>query len=202
MNFWASLQKYIQYGYLYLILLGISKECIYYYFAGINILKFSNLIDIIISPISALTSDPSMLLTSLFAVIIMYVITVYFSKNYHKSWVKGIIKQNIDFDSLDPKERTVFFENFFIRSAALCFLGFFVGNGLGDGFDLAEEIRKKEPAYNYVLTYNSSDKKLIYLIGTNSMNYFFIEKGNPNIIISPIGGVRSLENLGVKKSKK
>jgi hypothetical protein len=39
-------QKLLPFGYLYLVVMGILKESIYYYQIGINILKYSTIMDI------------------------------------------------------------------------------------------------------------------------------------------------------------
>ena len=49
------------FGCLFFVILGMLKESIYYYQVGINILKYSNIMDILISPIANLTSTPLML---------------------------------------------------------------------------------------------------------------------------------------------
>nr|WP_309757508.1 hypothetical protein [Flavobacterium sp.] len=55
-------QRTLPFGYLFLVVLGIIKESIYYYQVGINILKHSNIMDVLISPIADLTSTPIILL--------------------------------------------------------------------------------------------------------------------------------------------
>ena len=193
MNINNSLQKLLKYGYLYLVLLGIFKECIYYYFMDIVILRHSTLFDIIVSPISALTSNPSMLLTCAIVIIAIYFATNYFLKNSHKSWVRKVVNYKVNFDELNHQEIKTFFENFFIRCSALCLLGFFIGTGLSDGLDVSENLKNGKIEYNHIITFNSSEQKEIYLLGTNSMNYFYVEKGNNNVKISQIGAIKSLE---------
>jgi hypothetical protein len=53
-----NLQSYLPLGYLYLVILGIIKETVHFYQLGINILKYSTLMDILIGPIADLMSHP------------------------------------------------------------------------------------------------------------------------------------------------
>ncbi|RZK57783.1 MAG: hypothetical protein EOO91_09510 [Pedobacter sp.] len=58
MKFSEDLQKLIPFGYLFLVVMGILKESVIFYQLGINILKYSTLMDILISPIATLTTHP------------------------------------------------------------------------------------------------------------------------------------------------
>jgi hypothetical protein len=53
-----NLQTYLPLGYLYLVILGIIKESIHFFQLGINILKYSTLMDVLLSPIADLMSHP------------------------------------------------------------------------------------------------------------------------------------------------
>jgi hypothetical protein len=50
-----KLQTFLPLGYLYLIILGILRDGVFFYMLGINFLKYSSIMDILISPISELT---------------------------------------------------------------------------------------------------------------------------------------------------
>ena len=45
MKFTENLQKLLPFGYLFLVVLGIIKESVFYHLIGINILKYSKKID-------------------------------------------------------------------------------------------------------------------------------------------------------------
>jgi hypothetical protein len=59
-----NLQKLLPYGYLFLVVMGIIKESIFYYQIGINILKYTTIMDVLISPIATLTSNPVVLIVT------------------------------------------------------------------------------------------------------------------------------------------
>lgn len=83
----TNLERLLPFGYLILVILGIVKESVFYYFIGVNILKYSNLMDVLISPISDLTSHPIVLGGFSFYVLLLYIYFIYISKNTDKKWV-------------------------------------------------------------------------------------------------------------------
>ena len=52
-----EIQGFLSIGYVYLIVMGILNETLYYNQIGIDILNYSNILDVLISPISKLTSS-------------------------------------------------------------------------------------------------------------------------------------------------
>ena len=53
-----KIQAILPLGYLYLVVLGILKETVFFYQIGINILNYSSIMDILISPIATCLSNP------------------------------------------------------------------------------------------------------------------------------------------------
>ena len=52
-----EIQGIVTLGYIYLILMGILNESLYYNQLGVNILNYSDVLDILISPIAKMTSS-------------------------------------------------------------------------------------------------------------------------------------------------
>ncbi|NJK83951.1 MAG: hypothetical protein HC912_09240 [Saprospiraceae bacterium] len=52
-----TVQDYLSIGYLYLLILGILSDSIYYGMLGINILSYSTILDVLLSPIVKLTDN-------------------------------------------------------------------------------------------------------------------------------------------------
>ncbi|MBC5837492.1 hypothetical protein [Flavobacterium muglaense] len=86
MKYNEIIQKILPFGYIYLVVLGIMKESIYYYQIGINILKYSNIMDILISPIADLTSNPIILIGFFIFISLLFLTSIYISKNFNKNW--------------------------------------------------------------------------------------------------------------------
>ncbi|MFV8351923.1 hypothetical protein [Flavobacterium sp. XS2P14] len=88
-------QRTLPFGYLFLVVLGIIKESIYYYQVGINILKYSNIMDVLISPIADLTSTPIILFGFTILILILSLASLLISKNFNKDWLKKkLVLQN------------------------------------------------------------------------------------------------------------
>ncbi len=91
-------------------------------------------------------------------------------------------------------------ENYFgkvlVLALSMGLLSFFLGIGIGNGSKVSNRIANNNLKYDEKLTFNTGESKTIYLIGSNSINYFYIEKGaNNNVQISPVGAIKSLEFL-------
>ena len=85
-----ELQKFISFGYLYLILMGLLQESLFFNQIGINILNYSSITDILVSPIAILTSHPILLLALVVISAILFTIPNYLSKRSHKIGFKKV----------------------------------------------------------------------------------------------------------------
>ena len=194
-----NIQRLLPFGYLYLVIMGILKESVFYYQIGINILKYSTIMDILISPISTLTEHPVVAIAVIIFVTVVHTIMIFLSKQSHKKWVQKLssLKNN---EELNNEEILNHFGNLSIKLIALGLLSFFLGIGLGTGVGLSERIINNKLEYNQKLNFNSGEAEQIYLINTNSVYYFYLTKGNKNIKIAPIGAIKNIE-LANKKLK-
>ncbi|PDS26256.1 hypothetical protein [Flavobacterium branchiophilum] len=187
-----NLQKLLPFGYIFLVVLGIIKESVYYYQFGINILKYSNIMDILISPIADLTSHPIILFVFITYLFSLYLMVFMLSKNYQKEWVRKIVGSKKSLIDLTENEVKSYFGKIFILMFAIGLLSFFLGIGIGNGIKVSKKISKNELKYDNEITFNSNETKQVYLIGSNSANYFYVEKGNNNVQISPVGAIKTI----------
>lgn len=186
-----ELQKFISFGYLYLILMGLLQESLFFNQIGINILNYSSITDILVSPIAILTSHPILLLALVVISAILFTIPNYLSKRSHKNWIqKNILKNK---PNLNETETRTFFSNLVIVFFLTTLLCFFLGIGLGMGEKIAERIANNKLEYNTKMTFGDGNSENVYLIETNSMYYFYLTKGNQNVKIAPIGTIKNLE---------
>ena len=72
-----GLQDYFYIGYLYLIILGIVSDAIFYGIFGVSYLNYTTILDALISPISLLTNN---WFISLFLGIMFWLMYLYFTK--------------------------------------------------------------------------------------------------------------------------
>ncbi|MDI9309754.1 MAG: hypothetical protein QM535_06030 [Limnohabitans sp.] len=189
-----NIEKIIPFGYLILVVLGIVKECVYYGFIGINILKYSNLMDILISPISDMTSHPIILLCLLAYVSCIYFYFSYATKNTHKNWVKKLVNSKPE-DELTRSEFDLKLSDKFLSVILFTIMSFFLGIGLGNGHLVSQKIADNKLKFNHSLTFNSGETRRVSLVGSNSANFFYVEKGNNNVKISPVGAIKTIELL-------
>ena len=195
----TNLERLLPFGYLILVILGIVKESVFYYFIGVNILKYSNLMDVLISPISDLTSHPIVLGGFSFYVLLLYIYFIYISKNTDKKWVQKLLKTEDLSEKPTDEEIKIRLGNKFLSVTAFGVMTFFLGIGIGNGKKVSGAINANKIKYNHSITFSSNKTKLVYLIGSNSANIFYVEKGNKNVKISPIGAVETIEFLKTKK---
>lgn len=182
-----TLQDYLSFGYLYLLLLGIARESLYYGILGVNIISYSNVLDIMLSPVVYLTKHPIVFLI-VFAFVFWIAIQPKLHKKYKdKKWYSKIfnVKQRDEIYSstnttLIPKEMPVL---------ALIIASFLLGTGVGSGTKVLDKMEAKELKMTNTLTFMDGVQKEVRILGQNSNYIFYVEKGDRNVSVSPIAGV-------------
>ncbi|WP_289659902.1 hypothetical protein [Flavobacterium panacagri] len=195
-----DLEKLLPFGYLFLILMGMLKDSIYYYQLGINILKFSTITDILISPIVYITSHPIILIT----IFLLFASHLYLPKFLSKNKDKKSIQKTFDLkpdEELTIEERKSYYNQIAIKTLAVILLSFFMGTGLASGYITSQRITKGALDYNYKLNFNDEKPQEVNLLGTNSLYCFYVEKGQRHIKIAPIGSIKNIELLYATSSK-
>lgn len=200
-----KLQTFLPLGYLYLIILGILRDGVFFYMLGINFLKYSSIMDILISPLSELTSQPIILFTVILMIIGFFAYYNYLARNSHKSWVrnsivsKSYLNKNPDTTeqdlSLHIKKQAYFAVAFMVAA-------FFLGGGVGTGINVKDRIVNNDLKIKHRITDDSGARKDIYLIDSNSTYYFYVEKGSKTITIVPVGSIKKIELINNKMFEK
>ncbi|MNY36231.1 hypothetical protein D3C86_1707060 [compost metagenome] len=70
---------------------------------------------------------------------------------------------------------------------------FFLGGGLGFGISARDRIKNNNMRFNHRITYDSGKDVDVYMIDSNSVYYFYVEKGQKNITITPAGSIEKIE---------
>lgn len=201
MKYLEKIQTLLPLGYLYLIVLGLLKEGIEYYQLGINILKYSSITDILISPISDVTSNPVLIVMILSFFVFFYLGQLIVIKNSHKNWAKKILGQKrFSQDASKTEIRKAIFP-FFMLFFAGELLMMFVGLGFGSGAKLALRIKQNNFTCDYRINFNSGKSADILLINMTSSYFFYVTKDDRNIKIAPVGTINNLELIDNKKLK-
>ncbi len=200
-----KLQTFLPLGYLYLIILGILRDGVFFYMLGINFLKYSSIMDILISPLAELTSQPIILVTVILMIIGFFFYYNFLANNSHKKWVrdsivsKSFLKKNPDAADIDLKihiKKQVYFAIAFMVSA------FFLGGGFGTGINVKERITNNNLKIKHRMTDDSGNQKEIYLIDSNSAYFFYVEKGSKIVTIVPVGSIKKIELINNKMFEK
>jgi len=200
MKYSEGIKRSLPFGYLFLVIMGILKESVFYYQININILKYSTIMDILISPIATLTAHPVILIALIVIVVFSFAFPSFLSKqaNKNKRWafqmasLKG--HENMSKEAIENH-----FTNMFVKFLAMMLLSFFVGIGWGEGIGLTRKIRENKLKYDYKLNYGDDSFEQVHLIGSNSMYYIYLAKGNKTIKIAPLGSIKSIELTNNKK---
>ncbi len=184
-----SIQDYLALGYLYLIVLGILSDSIFYRFLGINILNYTSFLDIIISPISALTGKMLMLIAILLIVGLCYGMLAFSRYRHLKNRHKESYQQKYDMEKLDKINRPENMRRAFLIILTIATLSFYGGAGVGKGYRYNELLKKGELECRHYLFFNKTDSLKVRLIGQNSLYIFYAEEGKKSVSISPVQGV-------------
>lgn len=198
MKYLEKIQELLPLGYLYLIILGLLKESILFYQLGINILKYSSITDILISPIADMTSSPILIIIIISVVLFFFLFQVILVKNSDKNWSKkllGSYKINQDVDKRTLQKMMI---PIFATLIPLELLALFVGLGWGEGNIIKKRINTQNLKYNYKIISESGIPTDIYMIDINSSYYFYVAKGDKNIKIAPVGKINTLELIKKK----
>lgn len=198
MKYLEKIQGLLPLGYLYLIVLGLLKESILFYQLGINILKYSSITDILISPIADMASSPILIIVIISVVILFFLFQIILFKNSHKNWSKkllGSYRINTESDKQELKKKMV---PVFAIMVAFELLALFMGLGIGEGMNINRRIDTQNLKYNYRIVSSSGEPTEIYMIDINSSYYFYVTKGDKHIKIAPVGTINTLEVINKK----
>ncbi len=202
MKYLEKIQALLPLGYLYLILLGLLNESIQYYQLGINILNYSSITDILLKPVSEMFSGPVLLIVAISFFILIFIIQNFVVKFLYKNRTRAFAGRVRFAEETSEREIRKAVFPFFILFFAFELLSIFIGLGIGGGSKIAKAITKNNYACNYRVNFSSGKTEDVYMFDLNSSYYFYVIKGNNNIMISPVGTINSLELIHNKKLNK
>ncbi len=184
-NIFKNIQGFFAIGYIYLIVLGIFNQTLLYTQLDVKILKYSSVLDILMTPISILTS--SFLHLIIFSIIVFAVLFApsYLAKRKNKSWIKKATK--IEKDLTDEEAQKVLF-GFFVALLAYALFGFFIGTGIGSGLKINKKLKKAEIEFNDKLEFVDNNSMQVNILEITSEYIFYLKPGNDKVIIAPING--------------
>ncbi len=191
-----SMQDYLSIGYIYLLLLGIVSDSIYYSLLGISILEYSNILDVLLSPLIYLTKGAAFPIVIFLIPILTFVAFSFMRKAHLKKREQPAYQQKHDIEKLDrfysltSRTRTV------LTYSAIAIFSAYFGYGLGGGNKMKERLEEGNLRVDHHLIFNGGDTLLVHLIGHNSQYVFYVEEDEKTVSVSPIeGNVKRIEKF-------
>lgn len=188
-----KIQAILPLGYLYLVVLGILKETVFFYQIGINILNYSSIMDILISPVATFVSQPIIFLVIISIFILCFYLPTFLYKNDHKKWVKKSFELKKVKGDLPDDEIKNYYNIVSFRFLIIQLLCIYLGFGFGDGYNTSKKIKNNKLHYDYKLNYNTGESEIVSVLKSNSVYYFYVSKGEKTVKIAPIGGIKNIE---------
>lgn len=188
---YQEIQGILSIGYIFLILMGILNETLYYNQLGIEILTYSSILDVLISPISSLTTSISGFGLFIFFLLLIFGLPNYLAEQSPDHWLKKTFKFE---QELSKKEAKNAITQTFIFMFSLGLIGFYVGTGIGKGVNLKKKMANNELTYEDHLVFLGGDSEKVEIIGKNSAYVFYLSKDNDVVKVTPISGtLKSIE---------
>jgi hypothetical protein len=179
-----GLQEYLSLGYIYLVILGIVTDVIYFKFFGINILNYSSISDILMAPINTIVNDVKVLVISILIVGVGFFIVPFLDKRNNLN--KALQKSNEESESSGKKD--VPNNKNRLIPILLLFPLFVIGLKIGAGFATKSRIENGTFVVNHSITFSDNSVKRVKLIGQNSGYVIFVVEGQKELSIVPISG--------------
>lgn len=187
-----SIQDYLSLGYIYLLTLGILREVIYFGFLEINILSYSNVLDVILSPLVLMSEKPMIVTFLIIFSVIVYFFYSYLIKKHKNSSLKPSSPDVKVYTKSDIFQGSIILYAIFV-------LSFFLGTGIGSGYKHAQTLAKGEFKMTHKITFMDQEKIEAKVLGSNSQYIFYVLKNKKSISISPIpGNVKTIDELLLK----
>lgn len=182
-----GLQDYFYIGYLYLIILGVVSDAIFYGIFGVSYLNYTTILDALISPVSLLINNwkISLFLSLMFWLMYLYFtkwMFLFYKKLRTKKWyakVYNIEKWDKRYEELEKKKNI-------IPGMMFVFFLLFVSMRTGMGIGMKYKYTNKEIVPDHTLIFKDNSKLDIWKIGQNSAYFFYFIPGEKVLTATPI----------------
>ena len=183
-----GLQDYFYIGYLYLIILGIVSDAIFYGIFGVSYLNYTTILDALISPISLLANN---WIIALFLGLMFWVMYLYFTKWMfqlyaylrEKKWYQKIY----NIEKWDKKYELMKKKNNLVVGMMFIFFLLFTSARTGMALGTKSKLTNEEIKPNYTLVFKDDSRLDVRKIGQNSAYFFYFIPGEQVITATPIG---------------
>lgn len=194
-----NLQDYLSLGYIFLLILGVFNQAIYYKFLNVNILEYSSVLDVLISPISIITGELRFALAIVLAVLVGLLYKFILPAFYKRLAKKEKYQSGKNKEKIEKSLEAVKSNSFTIFIVSLMIFSVFVGLGMGKGRKTKDRIDKGEIELSHELVFQDDTSKEVRIVGKNSLYVFYVKKGDKEVSVAPIdGNIKSIKRLKKK----
>ena len=176
--FETNIGNYLTFGYLYLMVLGVLSQAIQFKLWGINIIAYSEILDVILSPISQLVEFPIII-----AIFIPIFLTMFLMLRLLD---RRNLKKNPDMSEEEKQASAKQFKYGLIFLFAFLLLGLFIGFNMGSGEKGRERLQTSDLKIEHRLTFADGHTEEVWLAGHNINFIFYAKAGDKTLTVSPI----------------
>jgi hypothetical protein len=180
-----ALQDVVSIGYLYLLAVGLVSDSIYYGFLGITILSYSDVLDVLLSPVTYLEREPRFFLV-IVAVTIGTSLQIAWQRRRHarRASDPAYVERLGGLEKIANNTRTLRLMQVIIP-ASVVFAGY-AGYAAGAGRPLATRLAEGTLRSDHRLAFASGDTVQARVLGSNSNFIFYVREGSRRVTISPL----------------
>ncbi len=172
----GNIASYLPLGYLYLLLIGIASDTIYYGHLGVNIISYSTVLDVLLSPITRIADS------LVFAVVILGIIPFStFYLNFIK-WVSSKSKKStigVQLSKVPVTIQVILLSGFMIFAA-------FMGYGFGGGLVKKDMLQSGTLKPDAIIEFQNGNIVNAHIIGNNSGFIFYVSENEKSVTVSPL----------------
>lgn len=193
-----GIQDYLSIGYVFLLILGVLHQTIYYNFLGVNIFEYSSILDVLISPVSVIAGDLKLLIGIIICVVLAIGYAKVLPKYYtwlskKKKYQSGKKKAKLDKALKTFKTGS---KQLVLVMIALYIIGGFIGFGVGRGGKTKKRIDNGDINITHQITFNDGESQNINMLGKNSLNVIYVIEGQKEVLVSPIeGNIKTIKKI-------
>ena len=196
-----GLQDYFYIGYLYLIIMGIVSDAIFYGIFGVSYLNYTTILDALISPISLLINNWKI---SVFLGLMFWLMHMYFTKWMFKLYaylrVKKWYQKVYNIEKWDKKYEALKNRKNQIPGLMFIFFLLFISMRTGMGIGMKHKYANEEIKPDYTLVFKDNTRLDVRKVGQNSAYFFYFIPGEKVITATPISD--NLKQIKVLEKKK
>lgn len=190
-----GIQDYLSLGYLYLLALGMVSESVYYGLLGVPILSYSDVLDVLLSPLTQMERQPQLFIVLLLATATAFaVLTLARRRHAQRSetdagYREKLGAEGIAANSLKLQRMQFVLPAFVVFSG---YLGFAMGAGRSQAARMADGVLRTD----HRVVFANDTTARVRIIGSNSGYLFYVKEGATSVAVSPIKEtVRTIQRL-------